>query len=246
MIRKNHSFKKVKLTRGYKEVAQQIKQAIIDQHWRPGDKLPPQNELMQAFQVSKFTLMGALRILEQSGLVYTKHGATGGTFISEMNTEAFSESLKLLISMKKITLDQLAEFRLTMEGRVAYLAAKRRRSKDIQKLKDLLDNMAHLLASNAPMEEMIRMDMEFHLAIAAATYNNLYLALMETINECFLDEAFSFIPSGNERKIYTDHLKIFKSLLAKEAGAAEKAVKSHITFFERLIIRNSRKRGPQG
>lgn len=238
MIKKNPLFKKIELTRGYKEVVQQIQQAIIDQHLKPGDKLPPQNELMETFQVSKFTLLGALRLLEQSGLVYTKHGATGGTFVSEMNTTPFSESLKLLVSMKKITLQELAEFRLTIEGRVAYWAAKKRRLKDIKKMKDLLNTMEFLLASNSSMEEMIRKDMEFHLAIAGASHNNLYLALMETINECFLGEAFSFIPSGNERKIYTDHLKIFKSIHAKEADAAEKTVKDHITSFNKLIIQN--------
>jgi DNA-binding FadR family transcriptional regulator len=240
LMNQNSPFKKVKLTRGYKQVAHQIQQAIVDQHLKPGDKLPPQSALIETFQVSKFTLMGALRLLEQSGLVYTKHGALGGTFVSEIDTEAFTASLKLLISLKKVTLEELAEVRLTVEGRVAYWAAKRRRPKDLKRLRELLNNMEQLLALDHPMEEMIHMDMAFHLAIARSSHNELYVALMETINECFLDETFSYIPVGNERRIYTDHAKIFRAIHAKKTDAAEKAVRDHITYFKKLIIHNLR------
>jgi DNA-binding FadR family transcriptional regulator len=127
-------FNKVQLTRSYEEVARQIQQAITDDRLKPGEKLPSQKDLMDMFQVSKFTIMGALRLLEQWGLVYTKHGATGGSFVSESNTEAFSESLKLLVSMQRVTLEELAELRLTIEGQAAYWAAKRRQPDDTSSL----------------------------------------------------------------------------------------------------------------
>lgn len=245
MSKENPPFKKVTPSPSYKEVAQQIQHAIIDQHLKPGDKLPRQNELMETFQVSKFTLIAAFRFLEQAGLVYTKHGATGGTFVSEMNTEPFTESLKLLISMKKITLDELAEFRQPIEGWAAYLAAKKRDSKDLDRMRQLLNTMEQLLASSHSREEMIHMDQAFHLAIAEASHNRLCLALMETINQCFLPEAFSYIPPGNEARIYADHIRIYRAIHAKKASLAEKGVKNHITYFKKLIIQNFRKEYPE-
>ena len=237
-------FTKVQPTRSYEEVARQIQQAIIEQRLKPGEKLPSQKELMDMFQVSKFTIMGALRLLEQWGLAYTKHGATGGTFVSETNTAAFSESLRLLVSMRRVTLDELAELRLTIEGRAAHWAAKRRQPEDLRKMGTLLNRMKRLLVQKRPMEEMIPIDTSFHLAIAEASHNSLYLALMETINACFLEKVFSVIPQGNQEEDYTDLVKVFEAIKAGKASVAKRVVKQHIARFNKIIVRSLREAHP--
>jgi GntR family transcriptional repressor for pyruvate dehydrogenase complex len=237
-------FNKVQLTRSYEEVARQIQQAITDDRLKPGEKLPSQKDLMDMFQVSKFTIMGALRLLEQWGLVYTKHGATGGSFVSESNTEAFSESLKLLVSMQRVTLEELAELRLTIEGQAAYWAAKRRQPDDIKRMEEILEEMSRLLSLNRPMEEIIPLDMAFHLLIGQASHNSLFLAIMEAINACFLERVFSFIPQGNQEEDYTDLADILEAIKAGDAKRARRVVRKHIARFNRLIVRSFRKKHP--
>ncbi|NIO04675.1 MAG: FCD domain-containing protein [Proteobacteria bacterium] len=244
MSKESSLFNKVQLTRSYEEVARQIQQAITDQRLKPGEKLPSQRELMDMFQVSKFTIMGALRLLEQWGLVYTKYGATGGTFVSESNTVAFSESLKLLVSMRRVTLEELAELRLTIEGRAAYWAAKRRRPEDIKKMELILDKMGRLLALNRPMEEMIPLDMSFHLVIGEASHNGLFLAIMEAINACFLEKAFSFIPQGKQEEDYGDLRNVLEAIRAGDARLARKIVRQHIARFNKLIVRTFSEKHP--
>jgi DNA-binding FadR family transcriptional regulator len=245
MPKEDSLFNKVQLTRSYEEVARQIQRAIVDQRLKPGEKLPSQKELVDMFQVSKFTIMGALRLLEQWGLVYTKYGATGGTFVSESNTEAFSESLKLLVNMQRVTLEELAELRLTIEGRAAYWAAKRRSPEDIKKMEDLLGRMAQLLALGSPMEEMIPLDMAFHLVIGEASQNSLFLAIMEAINACFLERAFSFIPQGNQEEDYNNLINILSAIKAGDARVARRLVREHIARFDKLIVRGFRERHPE-
>jgi len=237
MVKHSPLFKKVQRFRDYEEVARQIQQAIIDQHLRVGDKLPSQKELKDMFQVSQFTILAAIRILERSGLVYTKRGATGGTFVLEKNIDGFTQSLKLLLGIKRVTLEELAEFRLIIEGQAAYWAAKRRKTKDLKKMEVLLDTMRRLLPSNGSMEEIARIDMSFHLAVAEAVHNTLYGALMEAVNESFLKEVNSLVPQEEKTMVYADLVRIFEAIKARKARAAEKAVQKHITGFSKLLIR---------
>ena len=48
----------------------------------PGDRLPSEVELGQAFGVSRSTVREALRSLSSQHLVYTSRGVTGGSFVS--------------------------------------------------------------------------------------------------------------------------------------------------------------------
>jgi len=236
MAQHNLSFKRIGRSRSYEEVARRLRQAIIDQDLKPGDKLPSQKELMDMFQVSRFTILGAIRILEQSGLVYTKHGATGGAFVSERNTEAFTESLRVLLGVNEVTLEEIAEFRLIIDGQAAYWAAKRRSREDMRKMEALLDRMKGLLALEGSMEEAAEIDMSFHLAVAEAVHNNLYRALMEAIIECFLKEVDSLVPEEKKHRVYADLSMIFEAIKARKARAAEKAARNHIAHFSELLI----------
>lgn len=61
-------------------VADGVRQAIADGVYRPGERLPPENELAQAWGVSRTTLRQAIAVLEQEGMVSRKHGI--GTFVA--------------------------------------------------------------------------------------------------------------------------------------------------------------------
>lgn len=55
--------------------------ALIDeQQLRPGDQLPTEAELTRKFQISRPALREALKLLEQDGTIYVKHGK--GRFVS--------------------------------------------------------------------------------------------------------------------------------------------------------------------
>jgi GntR family transcriptional regulator len=67
-----------------KSVGLLARDAVIDMisrlELKPGDKLPSEAELTQAFDISRPMLREALRLLEQEGLVRTEHGR--GRFLS--------------------------------------------------------------------------------------------------------------------------------------------------------------------
>jgi len=57
-----------------------ISTLIEEQGLRPGDQLPTEAELTRRFQISRPALREALKLLEQDGAIYVKHGK--GRFVS--------------------------------------------------------------------------------------------------------------------------------------------------------------------
>ena len=59
-------FCKASTRRAFEDVVEQIREAIVEGRLKPGDRLPPQRELKDLFQVSRATVMEAMRVLESS------------------------------------------------------------------------------------------------------------------------------------------------------------------------------------
>lgn len=70
----------------YLQIKQIIERCISDGKWIAGQKLPSENELVEALDVSRMTVNRALRELTQQGLVNRVHGK--GTFVAERRRHA--------------------------------------------------------------------------------------------------------------------------------------------------------------
>lgn len=66
----------------YFDLMEDLRQQILSGEIKPGEKLPSENELAQAYGVSRQTVRKALQILQDDGCIYAEHGR--GTFCSEM------------------------------------------------------------------------------------------------------------------------------------------------------------------
>ena len=65
----------------YQQIKQEIRQNIHNKIWHSEQKLPSENELVGALQVSRMTVHRALRELTQEGLLHRVHGV--GTFVAK-------------------------------------------------------------------------------------------------------------------------------------------------------------------
>jgi GntR family transcriptional regulator, transcriptional repressor for pyruvate dehydrogenase complex len=231
-------FQKVSTTRGFEDVVQQIQDAVIRGELRPGDRLPSQREFMDIFHVSRATILEALRVLETSGLIVMRYGAHGGAFISELNTDKVSESLDLLLQLRRVSIEELAEFRERVEGGTAYWAAMRATSSDLTRLEQMLKEYKEMMAEpilNA--HRLFDQDVAFHVAVAEAAKNGPSLAVMNAIhsNMCKL---FRFIPEGHEEEIYSDLDQILDSIANERPVEAESRMKKHIGFYHSLMLQH--------
>lgn len=74
----------------YYQIKQTIKNWLMNKDYKPGQKIPSENELSEMFNVSKMTVRQAINQLVQEGLLISKRGS--GTFVSEKKeiTDKFS------------------------------------------------------------------------------------------------------------------------------------------------------------
>lgn len=65
----------------YQQVAEYIKQLIVERRWQPGEMLPSEFKLADEFNVSQGTVRKALTLLTDTKIVNRRQGV--GTFVSE-------------------------------------------------------------------------------------------------------------------------------------------------------------------
>ncbi|WP_344977249.1 GntR family transcriptional regulator [Streptosporangium fragile] len=66
------------MTRRHRTLAVQVRDRlrtlVVEEGLRPGDKLPSENDLIARFNVGRTSVREALKLLEQEGLIQTRHG----------------------------------------------------------------------------------------------------------------------------------------------------------------------------
>ena len=100
-------FKPIKQMRVSEEVAGQLKESIMLGHFKDGDRLPPERDLADAFQVSRVAIREALRTLENAGFIRIRQGATGGTFVTDLTFQQLSNAFLDLFLAEKISIPEL-------------------------------------------------------------------------------------------------------------------------------------------
>lgn len=231
-------FHKAKQSRIFQDVVQQIQEAIISGRLSAGEHLPGERELKERFKVSRGTLREALRVVEQKGLIEIRTGVNGGPVVKAASIEPMVESLAFLIRQKKVSLQDLAGFRIGLEGNCSAIAAERATPGDVEKLKALLSRALEDFRKGPDYyESVFRIDEQIHLAIAEATHNVLYVSVVETIFQNIHTYFASFVPM--EESVLRENLSDIAGLVAAiEARNPEKSrqvAQEHVRrFFEHM------------
>ena len=144
--------------------------------YKPGDKLPSEPELMAEFGVGRSTIREAVRILANTGLVTVRQGS--GTRVEAQR--GIAEPLPQ--RLRRAAAADLDEVRQLLEMKIAEKAALLRTRKDITKMKTLLDER-NRAALARDIEGAIRSDIQFHIAIAVASRNDILADLYRTVAE---------------------------------------------------------------
>ena len=127
----------------YQQVADQLRDRILDGSLSTGDRLPTEVELSEIFGVSRSTVREALRLLASRGLIRTTRGTTGGTFVARVEFGQVSDylevSLGLMSGAADITIAHLLEAREAFEVPAAGLAALRHEERHIAELRESVE-----------------------------------------------------------------------------------------------------------
>lgn len=160
------------------QVYEQLKQQLISGVWKPGDKIPSENELVTLFNVSRVTVRQALSKLITLGLLETKLGE--GTFVKEITPGVYMKEMIPYIYLNKDSYREVLEFRLVIEVETAGIAAEKITDKDIARLEGCLKRM---IDYENELEKYVHEDLHFHMIIAKSTKNTLIIQVNNIVRE---------------------------------------------------------------
>lgn len=206
------------------EVFNQLKQQVSSGKLKKGDKLPSEPELMAQFGVGRSSIREAVRMLANTGIVHVRQGL--GTFVEMQNGTPIPWYNRLESSTAK----DLHEVRQLLELKIAEKAAVNRTQKDIIILKRLLKKRLDA-AQKSLADECIEVDIEFHIAIAEATkndiladlYKNIAVQLKKSFREAYTNTEVFMVK-------HAVHEELLQSIIDKDPKRAVKCV-SKITGF---------------
>ena len=232
-------FKKTSQQRMFQDLVSQIEQAILDGRLKTGDKLPPQRVLVEMFQTSRATLREALRVLELKGLIDIKLGASGGAIVKKVNTEPVTESLAMLMQHRRVSLQELAEFREGVEGHVAALASERVSDEEIHQLELLLSKARSFLKDGvASWEKFCIVDQQIHIAIARASHNAVYRFVLRVVHDN-LEPFYEAYPLKDKRIMqenFQDLHDIVRAIAKRKPTVVKTLMQSHVRRFNRHML----------
>ena len=83
-----------------KQIASQLREAIVSGKFKIGDRLPTEDDLARRFQVFSPTVREALKRLAPQNLVPAKRGPAGGNFVVQPGYEELAESLSASATLR--------------------------------------------------------------------------------------------------------------------------------------------------
>ena len=237
-------FKSVKSNKISENIVEQIRKAIFEGRLKPGDKLPPERELMKNFKVSKATLREAMRSLEVLGFLEIRKGVSGGPFVTEVDMKKARDSFTNFLHFKNLSLRHLTEVRLILESHIAEKAAHTITEEDLNRLKKLIEESEYVLKHNIPIESR-KNEIEFHRIIGSITGNPILMFILDFVENLLIDTKEILQPGKDfSREVLNAHKRIYKALLGKDSKKAQEEMIKHVKEVERdLIAIQEEKRG---
>ena len=204
-------------------VYEQLMENLIAGEWKPGDKLPSENELAAQLQVSRISVRSALQRLSSLGLVESRQGE--GTFVCEFSGAQYANNLIPLVVFERSDMQDLMEFRNILDSEIAALAAMRATDTDIALLHQ---NYQRHMAAEGDVTKCADYDSEFHCLLAAATHNALFHKVYQVFQPVFrknMHQIVSIMGVGGAR---VNHAAILAAVEQHDPEAARAAMQTHV------------------
>lgn len=232
-----NTFKPVKQLRASTEVGQQLKEAIFDGRYKAGDKLPSERELIDLFMVSRTVVREAVKILEASGFVEIRQGATGGAFVKEVDFERLSDAYKDLLMMGKMSMPEIVQVRMMLEPQVARLAARNCTAEQAAKLLDTNQHEDDTL--EYPTTVVLRS--QVHFVLAEICGNRCLEAITKSLLLLLRQNALTFQPPTDEIHPAGLHDKLIQAVVDGDEDRAEAEMRAHLIDFGYRVAEAERK-----
>lgn len=198
-------------------VADRLREMITSGHLAPGERLK-EAELAESMTVSRGPVREAITLLSREGLVEVQRHR--GARVITLSYEDIEEIYSLRLAIERLAMERCAE---RADARV------------LARLDEVIEQM-RTIASDAPGDEHVRLDLEFHdLVYAAADH-----ARLERTWGMLRSQVSMFLNARTDRtdfraKLHQEHQEMRDILATGDPQASVAAIEKHIGWTLRQI-----------
>lgn len=209
------------------QVFEQLKQNLVNGVWKPGEKIPSENELCALFGISRITVRQALGKLSALGMIETRLGE--GSYARNISGGTLLQEILPLIYSSQVSPEQMQaeviEFRKIYEVNAAALAAQRITDAELE---DLRHALAQMHSNRDDLPRYAEADLEFHSLLAEATRNSLIIQINSIISDVLrLSISGTTSGIGTENGLFY-HQKLVDACARHDTDAASLAMRKHL------------------
>ena len=204
-----------------RQIAEQLRAAIVSGHFKIGERLPTEDDLAQRYGVSRPSVREALKRLAAQHLVRARRGPTGGNFVVLPSYGELAESLSgaatLLVGMGALDIEEIIQARRTLQSSCVDLAVQNAQPQHIVSLETALQRQQDPQISD---EAFCQADVAFHRALVDATDNGMLRFVMYTVIEALIPVTNMVVTVVRERSdIISLHQQMLDQLQQRDAAA---------------------------
>jgi DNA-binding FadR family transcriptional regulator len=221
-------------------VAEAIKDWIVQAHFGAGDRLPSEPELIERFGMSKGTIREAMRILEAQGLVKSRTGPGGGTFVHEVSKERARALLGNYFYFKDLTIRDIYQLRRVLEPELAAALAGRLSATVLGRLEAIIGEYDAPAKDVEEEREQHVASLRFHALLAEQADNALMGFLIDFMVNMLSDLTVYrklYEPPNVElwRRGRAFQLDLVEALRSGDADTARRVMRDHMETAQKLM-----------
>lgn len=207
------------------KIIRQVRTLITSGQLKPGDRLPSERKLAEAFGVGRGNVRMAIQKLEFYGILKTM--PQSGTVVAGMGITALEGLISDVLKIEDSDFASLVETRVLLETEAARMAAKKRTKQDIEQITAAMNAYNQKAQQGVPAVEE---DLMFHLKIAEASKNSVLKSLMLIITPDVIRNFIQLDICENGRSINSveEHQFILEQIIAQNEEAAAEAMQAHL------------------
>jgi GntR family transcriptional repressor for pyruvate dehydrogenase complex len=214
-------------------VSKHLIEMINSGTWSPGDRLPPERKLAEQLGVGRTTVREALKLLTLSGFLRARRGS--GTYVRDEYSSLLTHQMEWPALLGKKEVDQLLEVREALETQTARLAAQRATSEDI----DMIASLAEMIdKEDREPEKWADIDFRFHLAIAAASKNPLFVQLLTSLEDLLKEYVvLANVAAEDMKTTANEHRRVASAIKSGNPDKAAQAMARHLVLSRLWVER---------
>ena len=216
----------------FKLVVDEIRNHILDNGLRPGDKLPSEAELSRLLHASRISIREALKALEVLGIIEARHGV--GFYVRDFNFDSIAENLPYSLMFDRNDLADVLEVRMVLECFFVRRAAELTKPSTLDDLKGILDSMGENARSGKQFGEL---DRDFHVTLYRDVGNSVVIkqvvvfwGLLQTAREKAL------LMEAHLQSTYQDHVRIYDAVVTRDPDEAEVWMRHHFDGIKSRVL----------